>query len=204
MAGADQILWKGKVSIRGILSFVSTRYAEVTKDQITFKRNENSEPMFYIKLSEIESMVLPQYGAVEVVLTGFRGFIIKYRQDGKNKKIMFWPKGFASYPNEEETGKLIKILGSLVGKTDKEMDQSKKSSQATNYFWMLGAIILGWFVGGVFGALVMIVPGYICLKFSQKDDVSPTVKYTVIIGSIVLGAILSFVVSLLVLYIVGG
>lgn len=66
-------------------------YAEIENEKIVIRKNEdaNSKIIASIAKEDIVDFELPKFGAMEAMLTGFKGLKIKYRDGNKEKTSLF-------------------------------------------------------------------------------------------------------------------
>lgn len=201
----NNVLWEGKVSIRGSLSFVKTRYALVSKKGIIVRKNENedSQVIEEFKKDEIISVEFPRFGATEAIVTGFKGFIVKYNKAGKKKTLSFWAKGFGAYPDKKEMDLLVKAMAFFTGKKYSEVKDTVEAYSFMKYIILSVSIIAGYLIGGFIGILLMGIFSYIALKVYENKSLSEDKRNLFSIGIITGGYCITFFVFVVIGFIIG-
>lgn len=190
---AEAILWKGLVSIRNNPFWVNSGYAEIYKEKIVIRKKEeaNSEVIREVTRKNLRSVKFPEFGAMEALLTGYRGAILEYNDGTKDQKLMFWARGsFGAFPNEQEMGPFVKALAGFAGKeaSSHEVVASAGTYSFTKYLLVLLPFIVGFYLSGILGGLVMGLCGLWAINISSKADMPKEKKILFIAG--ILGAAL--------------
>lgn len=188
------ILWQGKISQKKGL-FVTTRYAWVYGDKVIIRKKgkEDSKLVVEITKDRVVSVDFPKLGAKEALLTGFKGFVVKYREGEKEKTISFWAKGFGAYPNKQEQRKLTEAMAEFA---DRELEEVKESADVfsfSKYMILLALVIVGYFLAGITGGIVMGLSGFIALTIYNKKELDSTTRIALIGASLSVGCVITII-----------
>ncbi len=201
------ILWEGKVTVKG--KFLARgRYGVVTSDKIIIrkKKKENSKVIAEISKGDIVDIEYPKYGPVEALVTGYQGLKVKYRVGEKVKKIHFWARGGSlnKMPNDSDMKVLVSAVAKLAGGS--EEDALKKTESFFNAYYLISITlgIVGWFMAGLIGALIMIGVSYVIWWIWRREDIDDVLKAILIVIAIVAGIGVSVIVSLVVRFFILG
>jgi hypothetical protein len=194
----ENILWQGKIALRK-WGFATSKYGIIRKEGILIKKNvkENSKILHDIKQEDIISLTFPKFGAEEVLLTGFKGFVLKYREGGKIRLVSFWAKGFGAYPDQKEMEKLTEAVAHFSGRNVQEVKETANVFTFWKYMLVFLPMIAGFFMVGFFGALIMGGAGFLALYIYNRKDVSKSLKILSISGILGGGCFITFIVMII-------
>jgi len=153
----NSVLWENKISFKNNIFFIKTRYALIYKDRIIIRKNaeEDSQIIEDIKKDRVVSIIFPKFGAKEALVTGFKGFIVRFKKDGKEKTLSFWAKGFGAYPDLEKMKTLVKAIAVFTGKKYSEVKDTAESYTFVKYIILSISMVVGYLVGGLIGILLI-------------------------------------------------
>ena len=201
MEKTKNLLWQGKISLRKF-GIASTKYGYIFTNKIVIKKNDSdqSETVSEISKKDVQSVEFPSFGAKEVILTGFKGFTVRYKDGSKTKTISFWAKGFGAYPDEKEMQNLMKAMTTYSNKKYEEVANSAESYSLAKYLIAFIPAVVGYFTSGLIGAVVMLFAALTCLYVYNNKNIPGKIKPFImgaIIGSgCIILVILFFVLGL--------
>lgn len=111
----ESILWQGKIILKRNESHVISKYALIYDDRIVIRNKDevNSPESLVIAKDDIISIDFPKVETSKALLTGYKGFIINYKENDKVKEISLWAKGLGQHPNPEKMKQLSRALETL-------------------------------------------------------------------------------------------
>jgi len=194
----DSILWQGKIALRK-WGFATSKYGIIRKEGILIKKNakENSKLLHDIKPENIINISFPEFGATEAVLTGYKGFVLKYKDKEKIRSVSFWAKGFGAYPDQKEMEKLTEAMAHFSGRNIQEVKETANVFTFWKYMLVFLPMITGFIMVGFFGALIMGGAGFLALYIYNRKDVSKSLKILSISGILGGGCFITFIVMII-------
>lgn len=201
------LLWEGKVTQRKNILSSRTRYAWVYKDSLVIRKKstEDSKLLVEIPRGNLVSVNFPQFGALEALITGFKGFIVKYREkeEGKVKTVSFWAKGFGAYPSQQEMKKLTSAMAEFAGEDPEKVAESAGAYSFTKYMFVVAPMLAGYFFAGLFGFVIMGVAGFGAMVVYEKKDMGQGTKTALVAGILGGGCVITFIIALIIGFSIG-
>lgn len=200
---SQNLLWEGNISQKWIC-FVKSRYAEIYADKIIIKKKKDTiNTEIEIRKHNIVSVELPKFGATEALLTGFRGFNVKFKSDASDqiKNISFWTRGFGAYPNTETMKTLTPAMSTFIDReiTPEEITSSANVFNIQTMMLYIIPIMIGFLMLGFIGAIEMGFGAFFTSLIQSNKNLSSTKK--LIFSILILGT--SFVITLISMFVIG-
>ncbi len=189
--------WKGRVVLVKY-GIARVKYAEVSADGIIIHKNKRSDSpvIFAITKENLISIDYPKVGAKEIMLTGVKGFVVRYSDQSATKKLHFYPKGFGRYPSIVDVERVASILLPFSGNTQQSVYDVVDPRQNEKVIVFTSGILIGWVWAGLFGAIALSLSNAISYKiYRSKMDLF--FKVFLIAGITAVAFVLSFVVVFL-------
>lgn len=197
-----QVIWKGVVQERkGMMA--RRRYCEIYENRFVLreKQNPNSKILLDITPQDLaEEITLPNFSMFEAMIVGYKGFSLKYSKGRKVKDLRFWgSKGYCrGHPNKEKMEQIAKALAEFSNQDYEKIMNNDQTPSAIIYILAVLSAVVGFLIGGLVGAFIMTGFAFLASLIWKRDDLSETLKIATNIGIMVVGLIVTGLLSMII------
>ncbi|MBN1618429.1 hypothetical protein JW887_03750 [Candidatus Dojkabacteria bacterium] len=185
--------WKGKVSVKNFI-FVQQRFCEINNSGIIIHKNTNPESETFLNIPKnvIDSTKPPIPDIFDTLINGYNGFAVRYTdvQQNKIKTLNLWPSGFLAQIDNKSMPIFSQVLSQLnpegVDKSSTIVPDNKSQMIVGTISFVI--VILGWFLFGAVGLIILGIGGVISSKILKNENMDQTLRYLLV--TLVMGAAL--------------